>query len=331
MTDIDFDELDKAVNSIMAGGTRPSEPSRPEPVSAPSPVSPASSTGEGHSEITPISPHAEPASASRPATRVVPPRRGGRFMDVVHPSSNMRPSAASAPSQQVPRAKGVIEPIDTSMHHPAPDEKELNDLLANADLAPKPPTFDEPVASPLITDAKVDKRPLGGADLLASGIIEPEAPTQGAKVSEPTPEFLDDNANIEDPNDQLVPELNSRSDEQRRAELPAELNADLLSLETDKATPEKVTPTRAPEPKPTPTEKQPALISAGSIAIQRQYQVESSSEPAKNGSIYDTDTYHQPLMHPEHKKSGWMWIVWVLLLLALGAGGGAAAYFFLIQ
>lgn len=338
MTDIDFDELDKAVNSIMTGGIRPSRPSRPEASKPEDVVPPSVSSTRDTSETNDTS----SSASSRSATRVVPARRGGRFMDVVHPSSNMRPGPAGAPSKQVSRSKGTIEPIDTSAYYPAPNENELNDLLANSDLSPTPAaSFDEPVLSPFIADAKVDKRPLGSID--ASPVEVEEAtvdePT-GLVAREATPNGADEEVSSEvsageDANDQLAPKVRDRSDDERRTELPDELNVDLLSLETDKTYDSDVPALQSVESSeqktiPDDTNK-PGLLSAGSIAIQRQYQVESSSDTAKNGSIYDTDTYHQPLMHPEQKKSGWMWIVWVVLLLVLGAGGGAAAYFFMFQ
>ena len=71
----------------------------------------------------------------------------------------------------------------------------------------------------------------------------------------------------------------------------------------------------------------PAAVS-GPASIQPQYKEEPSSTKQEHAAIYDTDTYHKPLAHPAKKKSGWLWVLWIILLLALGAGGAAALYYF---
>ncbi|MNL44290.1 hypothetical protein D3C87_1668540 [compost metagenome] len=73
----------------------------------------------------------------------------------------------------------------------------------------------------------------------------------------------------------------------------------------------------------------PAAVS-GPASIQPQYKEEPSSTKEEHAAIYDTDSYHKPLTHPAKKKSGWLWVLWIVLLLALGAGGAAALYYFKI-
>jgi hypothetical protein len=76
-----------------------------------------------------------------------------------------------------------------------------------------------------------------------------------------------------------------------------------------------------------PTSTVEPVVPKGPISIPQQYKEEPSTGDAKNGAIYDTDTYHhQPLAHPKKKKSGWMWVIWIILILIIGAAAGAALY-----
>ena len=83
MQDIDFDEIDRAVSSVTSSSTETNSPDKNE------------ATTSGFTSIsTPITPREAPTSFGSPAAR----RSTGRFMDVVHPSSDMRPTASTAPA-----------------------------------------------------------------------------------------------------------------------------------------------------------------------------------------------------------------------------------------
>ena len=91
MTELDFDELDKAVNNLM---TNVDTSKRPEGLDDPedkvvtldsSPV--VASTGDPQSAATPVA----ASTPSSSATLAV--KRRGQFMDVIHPSSDMTSSA----------------------------------------------------------------------------------------------------------------------------------------------------------------------------------------------------------------------------------------------
>ena len=69
------------------------------------------------------------------------------------------------------------------------------------------------------------------------------------------------------------------------------------------------------------------VVPTGPTSIPQQYQEEKSTGDQPSGSIYDTDSYHQPLAHPAKTKSGWLWIIWILLLLIVSGGGAVALYF----
>lgn len=171
MSDIDFDELDRAVTSVLnSPAQKPAEPAAapaPEPVVATKPV--AASAQDLH------------PAAQRPVQR-------GRFLDMVHPAHDMAPRQAVAiapaerpnavasqstsqtfvsdvvaeptPSTVVPKPEQPVEtpqPAASAPEAPAPEAKP-EDFFAGGPVDAKPT---EPTPSPFIPDAKVEKRPLG--------------------------------------------------------------------------------------------------------------------------------------------------------------------------
>jgi hypothetical protein len=312
--DLDFDEIDRAVNSI---GTNP----------GPAPVA--------------------PPSVGRPTT--------GRFMDVVQPSSNMRvplvmPERPSREGMTInpistkpvvpddvkaPPANDWPDPIDMQNtkdtadkdNLPKKDENEdadidrISDDIANT-LNPK---SSGSMDSPFLSDTKVEKRPLGGfSTVLPTPTVEP--PTVEVKPADkPVPNSL---INVSTP-------------------LPAELQDDLLKIESNNTMPtdEKSsatnvsvadTPPAATSVTPPSTPLVPATTvmsddkPTGPTSITQQYTEKPSTGDQSTGSIYDTKDYHKALMHPANKKPSWMWIVWIVILLVVGAGAGASVYFFVL-
>ena len=155
-----------------------------------------------------------------------------------------------------------------------------------------------------------------------------EEPELSASTQEKEPKTVDD------PNDQLPADPT-----EIEPTLPEELQGDLMAVEAD-TTHEQVKQTHEAAAEQKPLEKSTTPVPAtgtpsvsesaapsGPTSIPQQYHEEASTGDQGNGAIYDTDSYHQPLAHPAKKKSGWMWIIWIVLILLLGAGGGAALYF----
>jgi hypothetical protein len=421
MSELDFDELDKAVNTLMNDVPK-AEPSKTDEIktltikstltdeSRPSFDKLDSALAEVNGADTAVVEKPAVSSPARASTPSLATRRGGRFMDVVHPSSDMKTATKSA----LPRSRqGVtIEPIgklvpeksddqsdaiasvvnDAPMRSNTPVEiaeeatanvdhnaaaNDWPDPLEMSEYTPAPKTndaaleieelvvgdvvkvvkdelpvnepstifpvddhieFEDPqsLTSPFIADAKVEKRPLGGAPTDAT-VDEPDhAPVLGVLA-------VDSIATELDPADQLPPTPNVVE-----THLPPELQSDLMAIETDGGTAAstakavedvEVTPAAAPvvetqkapdvaepvvESKPVATE---AATVSGPTSISQQYHEEPSTSDESNGSIYDTDSYHQPLAHPAKTKSGWLWIIWILLLLIAGGGGAVALYF----
>jgi hypothetical protein len=129
MKELDFDELDKAVNSLMSGVPK-NAPIKDDDVKTltidstlPMVLTPPSVASASPQPATPTQPSTMNSSAPLAA------RRAGRFMDVVHPSSDMtKANAAPQISRQgvtiAPRAVvsdfvPVVEPSVT----PAPNDK----------------------------------------------------------------------------------------------------------------------------------------------------------------------------------------------------------------
>lgn len=351
MKDIDFDELDKAVNSLMEGVEQPGD------------VSPSAGTGESSDSQTvqeapaPAANDSTPASqdkgtalaATSPAPAVK--RTGGRFMDIVHPSTTMRttpkpasregvaiaplsaPAAAPTSPEPVP-APAPDTPVPAVSHSDWPDPIDLHEQQSavttpsqdtestEAPVAPAPAVSDTPdmpdipvpepadlqdsssisPESPFLPDAKVEKRPLGEAaptGQVDEAVLQEEAST------------LDDAG---EPNAPLVAS-------EIKAELPVELEPNLVAVEAG------ASELAADTPEETDKDTSPSVPAVPS-SIPQQYKEKESSGAQDHAALYDSEDAGAPLQHPAKKKTGWLWVVWVIFLIALGAGGAFALYSF---
>ncbi len=367
MKEFDFDELDKAVNSLMADakvkGEANSEPEvapedkpvleltpskeKPEVLLEPAtttlenasapdePSEPSISEEDATPEVSTVSTlPAEPED--KPATV---PRRSGRFMDVVHPSSDMRPSlrthseavvapiSANVAPQEAAVTTETTKTVQPDEEEPSPvfdpiafeenkktDEEDVTEpadlssnvssdepatVMSDLDLsltkseASTPDT--ETAGSPFLTDAKVEKRPLNSEAM--------------------TPPEADEEATVE------VEEKDSDIPVEPQ---PAELGSEILAIESGTATVESTAEDKsAPSYKGVTTT--PAPVTAAPVSISQQYREQPSSTPEDHQAMYDSAA-HPALAHPAKKRSGWWIVLWVILLLALGAGGAAALY-----
>jgi hypothetical protein len=364
MKDLDFDELDRAVSSLMTGIPK---------TAAPAP----SDSGERILNLNSVSP--EPATAA--TTELTPSvldttpdvtasplvsRQGGRFMDMVRSSPGSRPASARPmpvsrqgatmnPTTPVITAEPILvtppaatdleevtsnpspvsdwpDPID--MQTKAPDAtpvttdssnvtvtvESLHDDLLSESTTSIANEADDATASytPFLTDSKVEKRPLGAfndstteSDLLDTP--SSDTPALDAVGNEPLDAQL-----AADPLDTPI-------------ELPAELQKDVMAIEADQETTissaeaETVTPVAAPVVNEVKPVRPVTLTGPGSIA--QQYRTEPTTSDMTHAGIYDAETYKQPLAHPVKKKSGWLLVLWIVLLLALGSGGAAILYY----
>jgi hypothetical protein len=311
MTDIEFDEIDRAVSSAL-------EPSPKEDMAAAQTdnvASPAPSNLEQTER--PIAPR--PAPAAR--------RTGGRFMDVVHSSSSMKPRDKkpepfkdAQPSRPIEPPKPVERPSATGYPDPIDFQNRMNENRRGDGAADQKDelTDDAPMGSPFLSDAKVEKRPLGAYSNVAE-----EARSNDHPIGSDTPlpeELQDDLLSIE--TNQALAETPVSGQEEPDV-LPSE--ATKTAPETTEPSPEETTPTQpesTPAPKDEPAPPVPSIV--------QQYQEKQSSAPSESGAIFDTEQYHQPLAHTPKKKSGWLVVLWIFILIIVGGGLGAAAYYFVL-
>lgn len=450
MKDLDFDELDRAVNSLIANNANASNTSVVKETTTigdslpKTPINshfaiPSETSVDTVSQVTDIP---EPDNIvtpkpSQPVSPLVSRRSSGRFMDVVHPSSDMRttlimPNRVSRQGNSVnPLSQSPISDMTTNPHAPQETIAKVPDEIPQVVIPepisnewPDPIDFkspaedvisDEPVLiddtdddedddinrinddidktlnqipdvqeSPFLSGAKVTKRPLNA---FMTGSL--------ASATEPTPvvaEMASENIPDHNSNDSIDLGFSvNQSQVNVDMPLPAELQGDLLSIESGNATPvepvAQLKPAILPTPNLTPAPIQaPASVPASvqspiparvpiSVPVSRQSPMASVSPspiqssiqtpqtpaeavnnvPARvspvadsptsisqqydekpntgdlnSGAIYDTDAYHKAMVQPSKKKGSLLWIVWILLLLVVGAGVGAAMYFFVL-
>ena len=383
MKDLDFDELDRAVNSLITkDSTIPSAGNSASGVAYVEPITEETehilelgepiSTNDGiltetkTDDVVDVAPISIKPAIEKPST--------GRFMDVVHPSSNMRSSLVmperssvritsdKAPISRAPLLSSLpslhLKPTEPSVvSQPAnfvSDDTEDDDIdrISNDIDKTLNMDVDDSQISPFLSGTKVEKRPLGAfstsvnmtpevmdspsddaasseaapTPLMAPAIAPPVQPSSGYN---PTPSLP-----VSEPS--FVTKLDS---DELDAPLPAELQNELLSIESDEMTAQPETtladivnePDTAPNVAPQAIE--PSTTSAPvsiSTSIQPQYKEMPSSGDQDNGAIYDVKNYHKTVSHPSDGKSGWMWVVWIALMLIVGVGIGAAVYFLVL-
>ncbi len=351
MKDLDFDELDRAVNSLIGGNQGQTDNAKEDTGLAA--TASASDVPSINADPTASVPTESAPALQPPAAR----RSSGRFMDVVHPSSDMRgsfvpartssregvtiqPSASSPVEEPVmstpapisfttdePKAAEPVksdwpDPIEFNKSVNQPTDVDMNELDTSPVSDTPTPVVDAmpPLESPFIADAKVEKRPLG-AFTDETDVSSDEAKTSDTPAAEPD---IDLSTRAEDtPNNQTP--------------MPAELQDDLLSIESSEDTAEVSSPEPHTIPETVPTLALPSQTATPSaseitppVAIAQQYVEQPSTGDKPAGSIFDVDSYHKPIAHPKKKKSGWMMIVWIILLIILGIGAGAAFYFYVL-
>ena len=328
MADFDFDELDRAVSGALDSAAGSSAPSQNEPVSE----SPAIST---HSSTTIPSSAAKAPSLTRDTSPAVQ-RSTGRFMDVVHPSSDMRPGSSEPVVSAPPVVRNTAPVIETQKAEAFADT--LDD-------------WQQPLESPFLPDAKVEKRPLGGetpstADFDALDLLEaPDEPRiETGTMPDPIDFALSQAANNpqQDTTEKTIDEV-----ELTEVDEPAEDESAKFTVLEESTEPleEEVAPAVAPVETvtETPTTHEygagygegsfqpidtPAEEPVGPTSITQQYK-EQPSTTAEPSAIYDTEAY-KPLIPVAKKKSGVWTTLWIVLILLLGGGAGAAIYFFVL-
>lgn len=362
MKDIDFDELDRAVSSVLepvadakpttaAAGTTPSvpqpQPAAPETTSVPD-VAPTTPESIPTTPVTtdPVTP---PAAATKTPLAI---KRRGQFMDVVHPSSDM--TSKSEETAVTPPRKVTLQPLSTSVTPeadsptatPEADEATVSEpaapvametpvveLQAPAETVEPAPT-EHAMPDPLDVmqtheeandAASTEASTIEDVPVNASDAVE-DMPAEAATETTPTTPFLTDTKVDKRPLDAFS------ADE---GEAPAELTSDSTAA-TEPLPPELQADVIAVEANPSDHmestgEKEPVADdkkeegTGFNASIPQQY-ASSDGKPDEDHSIFDTSEYHQPLAPVKPKKRGlpgWLTAFLIMILLAgLSAAGG---------
>ena len=388
MKDIDFDELDKAVTSLMGnvrGDDRQSDQpvthsltvpttlrddERPEyatirraaariggeTITRPLETTAIISEEPAQDDLSLTSPAPTPQVASEEpvstddtsagtasATTTQAVEKRGRFMDVFHPSSDMKQrtnSRTSAKDEAVTVADQLVTqdeilPGAAKVSHEAqtlaPLEEETQDAPVEATHNDVTAVIDEevqeeasshaPLTTPFLPGTKVEKRPLGGG-------MAPEA-FPDESVAPLIHRAADDPAVAPQPAETVPDELQNDVMAIELAGTPAaDLlpdNNDMYSPSNDVATPLDVS--TPPEEVVSEPEAQPIAADVTPVVEMAAPTPETpAGSPEQSGAIYDTTEYHAPVVAHPAKHSSWMWIVLIIVIIIVGAAGGAIAY-----
>lgn len=355
MTDIDFAELDKAVNSLMGRQNGAESTKAPDSEVIDITSGQNSAIAEPDMQVA-ASPDKAPAVAPSSAQSAPPvlKRQTGRYMDVMRPSASMRAASMQAPSparlshtsMDIAPTSDVEQPESTTETEEYSSVTEVFDETsviedegleqAMAEQLAQEPTPATPMESPFLTDVEVDKRPLGATP------AGDTAPDEDFSFNQPVPDpdftqDLEDTAEPAAPAVIVPPELSSEvlaleSDALPASEVPEQTaNEEEQIVEATVENSETLdVPEVSPDVETARTNETPAAaVSSGDIVP--QYAAQSADAPEPSAIFEAQSETPKQLEHPATKKSGWLVFVWILILALVGAGGGVAAWYFLVK
>lgn len=337
--EFNFEELDKAVNSLMQDtepdSTEPavSASSEPAPESAPSLTAPAPVSPEPAATIAP----SDPAPAAPPATDIVPaqPKPSGRFMDVVHPSSDMRtpPQSVSREGKELTPSSSVQPPVEPVVSPTPPSEQELT---------PEPSIDEAPLASPFLPDAQVEKRPLGAvspAETMPSldSAIAAELSAPSDESTSPTADESEQTTTPDTSETEATPATESSEEDAAQVStneenigLPEELRGELVAIESADTHPDTAEENTTTQPVgaadlgiDTQSSTGPSLMPH---SIPQQYEEQPSSGDVSHAPIYDDQASAQPLTQHKKKKTG-LYIAFGVGVVVISVAAAVGVYF----
>ena len=319
MADIDFDELDKAVNDLMANvdaSKRPAGLDEPEekvvtipssdtsPV-APSPTSPATVNSSPASVSAPIEanqateviPTPAPTAAQASASQSLAVRRRGQFMDIVHPSRDM--NAAKPVSRQgatIQPGNDVIAPTTTQQPQPAAVET-TNEQPKPEEVSPQsaasmwPDPIDMANSSPAPEAAAAPQVPVE-PNTEETPLVSPFLP-DAKPEKRPLGNLLQTEDVTQDAAEAAKDELQTPAvpEPAPAAVLPEELSGDLMAVESRDLSSHPMQPVTAPVPTEQPklesTEELliPAVATPDPVERQPQTPAVAPMQPPAGGSI----------------------------------------------
>lgn len=208
--------------------------------------------------------------------------------------------------------KGATSSADSKETEVTPEE-----TLGNLDPMPyetELTTFDETMAkqlaqplpqetaiSPFLSDAKVEKRPLGGSEQQAPESFEESV----------ADDFKDVSTDVSAPMSHATPPIGSTT--------PAELDRDVVAIESQEL--DIPDPRKDPQATASVPTKKPSMAptTTGPTAITRQYKEAPrvASEHDESGAIFDPQTYHVEVSSPQKRSFGWGWVIALVSIILL--------------
>lgn len=337
MKDLDFDELDRAVNSLVgqadgtAGKSAKAESSAVQPAAPAPSAQPSQATQPPVQQVKLSSPPQTPSVSAAPNHRsgrldsMSPARPGSkRFIDIVAPKPSLAPkiSRTGATIQPASKEDSVPEPIKPT----APPADKPVEALEPIEVAPTPKpapkiaeeawpdpldfhqenTAAAPGDSPFIPGAKVEKRPLG-----AFTPVNDEVPDLSQKELEEPARVLNEPEATEAP----VAESNDAAPVDKR----------VAAENTEES--------QVPETPEEPSGKQ--IHESAMMSIPQQYRTTAKPVDESPRPVFDTKEYHPPLLestaHAAHRSNPWGKLLVVLLVVAAVAVGGYVAFMYFVQ
>lgn len=258
----------------------------------------------------------KPEDVTPPVVAAAPTAKraaGGRFMDVVHPSSDMKTAPApKSPSVSrrtlTPPAAPIVVPTETE--DPAASTPFLPDVKDKVEKRPL-----GAVPSPFTDEPEKDDKPVE-----APASDEPESPPD-----EPAETTLINNEGREE-----LAEKEKLKDEQQSidvTDLPDESSPEEKLLQEIESTEVKEEPIK--EEEPSPQDETLTKVESADTGHIRDEVKKGNAVKTEDAGIYDVDQYHKPIDRPQKQKSGWGKVVIIILIIIIFAAAGGAAYFLL--
>jgi hypothetical protein len=306
--DIDFDELDRAVSSVLSQNTAKDTVSpQEEPVkkTAPEPVTEDAVSEEPVATVTDVPDTSdESAGDTLQPTKPTPLaiKRRGKFMDVMHPSADMQPNAPAAPATmtRVARTAPVITPLlpeeaESAHHEMGEPVADLDESAALIGAAPAPVETDlDTVEATSSVDESEKADELEQTDALASDsdLVEQAEPADTQLPAES--ETLDTEVSVEEteegdaaPEEKPTPFLSDTQVEKRPLGAFGDAEASAETAEADSALTESPVEELKPAAAPAalPRELQPDVVNVESVQ-----EAEAEQAAATAGSASGTMT-----------------------------------------
>lgn len=340
MNDIDFDELDKAVNSLVAKKRSAANKAVVhEPASAVADVSPKKlEAPEPELQLPPSEPikdiaeHSAQNESPVPTKQQLPkaiiqtkqggrlnvktptkPTRNGGFIDIVTPKP---------PVKKASRVAAPIKPV-TEVIEPEPQKPQPKpEVPKKAIIAPKPAEIAWP--DPLdFHDHKSDNPEVAEPEPQKNQPVEVSSPfIAGAKVEKrPLGAFAE----------QAAQEL-ARPTDVEAADFAQE---EQKVVEANKPEPAKDTPEDMQKTEKSESSAPQQVLESATMTIPQQYKTARKDVDQTTRPVYDTKEYHPPLLektaHAAHKNGIWGTILLVLLIVALVVVGGYFGFMYFVH